>query len=344
MQILTLLLNGHPPFGMLLLRNESALHCFCQQKKEMGRMKIEFLGISKYYTKGTAALADFSATLSPGIYGLLGANGAGKTTLINILVGLLPSTAGEILVDGVSIRQAGRSYLKQLGYLPQYPQFYRDFTVMDFLLYICALKGICAKRGRARALELLEAVNLKDAAHTKIGSLSGGMRQRVGIAQALLGDPQLLVLDEPTAGLDPQERIHFRNLIARFSENRIVLLATHIVSDADAIANQVLLLKDGHLIQQASPEALEQKMAGKVWELTLPDRQALAAYDANQISNIQQKQGRFHLRLLSERAPSPAAVAVAANLEDVFLYHFGKNVSAKASVQGGNEGADDLSI
>lgn len=289
------------------------------------KMKIEFRKVTKSYGKDIVALDGFSATLYPGIYGLLGANGAGKTTLINILVGLLPCTSGSILVDDVPISKAGSNYLSKLGYLPQYPRFYRDFTIADFLRYICALKNIEPNEGEIRIHELLEAVNLQDVSKKRIGELSGGMRQRVGIVQALLGDPKVLVLDEPTAGLDPQERIHFRNLIAQFSENRIVLLATHIVSDVDAIANQVIILKKGQLIQKNTPEALERDMEGKVWEMTVTSHRELLQLNSNQISNIQQKQGVFRVRMLSEKKPVRDAVEVSPNLEDVFLYYFGKD-------------------
>lgn len=287
-------------------------------------MKIEFRKVTKSYGKDIVALDEFSATLYPGIYGLLGANGAGKTTLIRILVGLLPSTSGTILVDDVPISKAGSNYLSKLGYLPQYPRFYRDFTIADFLRYICALKNIEPDEGKRRIQELLEAVNLQDVSKKRIGELSGGMCQRVGIVQALLGDPKVLVLDEPTAGLDPQERIHFRNLIAQFSENRIVLLATHIVSDVDAIANQVIILKKGQLVQMNTPEALEHDMEGRVWEMTVTSHRELLKLNSNQISNIQQKQGVFRVRMLSEKKPVQDAVEVSPNLEDVFLYHFGK--------------------
>ena len=204
-------------------------------------MVIEFIGVSKQYGK-KFALQDFSATLRPGVYGLLGANGAGKTTLINLLVGVLAANSGNILVDGVDIKNLGQEFLSKIGYLPQYPAFYREFTVKEFLRYMCALKGIPDKTGWLSAQVLLQEVNLPDIERKKVGALSGGMRQRLGIVQAVLGDPDILILDEPTAGLDPQERIRFRNLITRFSKNRTVLLATHIVSDVEFIANEVLLM------------------------------------------------------------------------------------------------------
>lgn len=286
-------------------------------------MKIEFKDLSKRYRK-KYALRDFSATLTTGVYGLLGANGAGKTTLINILVGLLRADAGRVLVDGRDTREMGNEFLSQIGYLPQYPQFYRDFTVIDFLAYMCALKGIPSKAGRDRADELLEIVNLSDARQKRIGALSGGMRQRVGIAQAMLGDPAILILDEPTAGLDPQERIRFRNLITRFSKDRMVLLATHIVSDVEFVASQVILLKEGSLICQDTPSALEQEITDIVWTVTVSSNDDLHQFDNYNISNMQRNEGGVTVRIVSRSRPHPAAINTKPNLEDVFLSHFGE--------------------
>ena len=286
-------------------------------------MKIEFKDLSKRYRK-KYALRDFSATLTTGVYGLLGANGAGKTTLINILVGLLRADAGRVLVDGRDTREMGNEFFSQIGYLPQYPQFYRDFTVIDFLAYMCALKGIPSKAGRDRADELLEIVNLSDARQKRIGALSGGMRQRVGIAQAMLGDPAILILDEPTAGLDPQERIRFRNLITRFSKDRMVLLATHIVSDVEFVASQVILLKEGSLICQDTPSALEQEITDIVWTVTVSSNDDLHQFDNYNISNMQRNEGGVTVRIVSRSRPHPAAINTKPNLEDVFLSHFGE--------------------
>lgn len=285
-------------------------------------MEIQFRNIEKQY-KNKCALSQFSTTLNPGIYGLLGANGAGKTTLINILVGTLQCTGGSILIDGVDIKKLGHQFLRKIGYLPQYSQFYPDFTVQEFLSYMCALKAIPRCVAQQRIDELLEAVHLSAVKYTKIGALSGGMRQRVGIVQALLNDPELLILDEPTAGLDPQERIRFRNLIARFSENRIVLLATHIESDVDAIANKVLILKDGVLIRQDTPEFLCSELTGKVWEITLNKKQKLENFDQYPITKMQRNGSQLHIRLLAKAKPTQNAIPVKADLEDVFLYHFG---------------------
>lgn len=285
-------------------------------------MNIEFQNISKQY-KGRYALWDFSAKLKEGVYGLLGANGAGKTTLINIFVGILKRDKGNILIDGVEAGKLGKQFLSQIGYMPQYPIFYPEFKVIDFLDYMCALKGIPANIGRKRIDELLQIVNLTDARHKKIGALSGGMRQRVGIVQAMLGDPKILILDEPTAGLDPQERIRFRNLITKFSQGRTVLLATHIVSDVECIANEVLILKQGQLIRKNTISTLEQEIEGKVWSLEQSDSTGAKQFDDLQISNMQRQGDKIMMRIISEKQPDKWAVTVKPNLEDVFLYYFG---------------------
>ena len=285
-------------------------------------MDIQFQNVTKKY-RDKYALRNFSASLENGVYGLLGANGAGKTTLISIFVGILKSNGGRILVDGVDAREMGVSFLSRIGYLPQYPRFYKSFEVYDFLLYVCALKNIPPDKAKARITELLAIVNLCDAAHKKIGALSGGMRQRVGIAQAMLNDPDILILDEPTAGLDPQERIRFRNLITQFSDNRIVLLATHIVSDIEFIANQVILLKDGHLLKQDSPDVLMRGIEGKVWLVSATD-ETIGEKSANmKISNMFRENDTILLRVIADSRPDATAVEVAPNLEDVFLYYGG---------------------
>lgn len=285
-------------------------------------MKITFKEVSKQY-KGKYALENFTSELENGIYGLLGANGAGKTTLINIFVGILKSDRGQVLINDVDVRELGIDFLSHIGYLPQYPQFYKSFEVMDFLKYMCVLKDIPKEQGEKRARELLDIVNLSDAAHKKIGALSGGMRQRVGIAQAMLNDPDILILDEPTAGLDPQERIRFRNLITKFSKNRIVLLATHIVSDIEYIANQVILLKEGQLIKQDSPQALARGIEGKVWKITVADEMMGEQLDHLKISNMMRDREGVHLRVIDDEKPDAHAVNVQPNLEDVFLYYSG---------------------
>ncbi len=272
--------------------------------------------------KGIYALKDFTTELTEGVYGLLGANGAGKTTLINIFVGILGSDGGTVLIDGQDAGTLGKDFLSKIGYMPQYPVFYRDFTVMDFLLYMCALKGIPDGQGKKWALELLDIVNLSDAKEKKIGALSGGMRQRVGIVQAMLGDPEILILDEPTAGLDPSERIRFRNLISKFAQGRTVLLATHIVSDVECIAKEIMILKDGSLITQGTTDTLEQNIYGKVWEVTVNGEDAARLGSQYYVSNMKQQGERFLVRIVSDMLPASDAVKVSPNLEDVFLYYF----------------------
>jgi ABC-2 type transport system ATP-binding protein len=286
-------------------------------------VRISLRGISKKY-KAKDALIDVTIELENGVYGLLGENGAGKTTLINIFVGILRADAGRVLIDGTDVRELGLNFLSKIGYLPQSPQFYRSFEVIEFLKYICALKNIPKRTGEKRALELLETVNLKDDAHKKIGALSGGMRQRVGIVQAMLNDPDILILDEPTAGLDPQERIRFRNLISKFSENRVVILATHIVTDVEFIANQVILLKKGRLLKHDSPAALSKGIKGKVWTISETNHALSDSVKLLKISNMQRDGERVHLRVISDECPVSGASETDANLEDVFLYYCGE--------------------
>lgn len=285
-------------------------------------MDIIFNSLSKTY--GTKlALNNFSAELHPGCYGLLGTNGAGKTTLINLLTGITAPTKGNIYVDGIDVHRKGKSFLADIGYLPQYPQFYKDFSVLEFLQYIGALKGLSRKTLDADIPPLLHAVNLTECRNAKIGTLSGGMRQRVGIAQAVLGSPSLLILDEPTAGLDPQERIRFRNLIAKFSKDRIVLLATHIVSDVEFNANTIIILKNGELVQMDSPQHLISNLYGKVWEISICNDEYISQLDDFRICNIRRENSSTTIRLLSDKKPLLDATAVVPNLEDVFLWHSG---------------------
>ena len=283
-------------------------------------MEVRLEHISKKYGS-KYALRDFTATLENGVYGLLGTNGAGKTTLINAFMGIIPAQ-GDIFINGTNIRSLGSDFLSNIGYLPQYPKFYRDFSVREFLRYMCVLKGI--DQADARIDSLLDTVNLADAAGKKIGALSGGMRQRLGIAQAMLSDPGILILDEPTAGLDPRERIRFRNLISQFSENRIVILATHIVSDVEFIANKILLLHQGELLKFAPPTELCRELDGKVWALTLAEPDVPASLVHHTISNLAREENGIRLRILSETQPHPDARLVEADLEEVFLYHCGE--------------------
>ena len=286
-------------------------------------MKLQFENISKKY-KNKYALRNFTATLENGIYGLLGTNGAGKTTLINLFMGIIKSDGGNISIDGKNVQQLGADFLSNIGYLPQYPQFYRDFTVMEFLRYMCVLKDIPKECGEQRISHLLETVNLTDASFKKIGALSGGMRQRLGIAQAMLNDPGILILDEPTAGLDPRERIRFRNLISKFSGDRVIILATHIVPDIEFIANKILLLHEGSLLKHDTPTALCEELSGKVWALEVKSQDVPNELVHHTISNMAREGDGIRLRIISENKPHPEAIAVEANLEEVFLYHCGE--------------------
>lgn len=286
-------------------------------------MILRFEHLSKKY-KGKYALRDFSATLENGVYGLLGTNGAGKTTLINLFMGIIRSNGGQVYIDGKNIRDMGAEYLGNIGYLPQYPQFYKDFSVVEFLRYMCVLKDIPKAQAEARIRELLETVNLTEAASKKVGALSGGMRQRLGIAQAMLSNPGILILDEPTSGLDPRERIRFRNLISQFSENRIVILATHIVPDVEFIANKILLLHEGELLKYDTPTALCAQLDGKVWALELDTPDVPGELVHHTISGLAREGSGIRLRIISEEQPHPDAVPVTANLEEVFLYHCGE--------------------
>ena len=285
-------------------------------------MELELKQISKQF--GTRkVLHEISAVLTPGVYGLLGPNGAGKTTLIRVLMNLLLPDGGSISFDGKPVSQNRRAYLAKLGYLPQNPQFYRDFRADEFLIYMAAMKSISRRDAKQRAAKLLEQVNLTQDAHRKIGHFSGGMKQRLGIAQAMLNDPELLVLDEPTAGLDPKERIRFRNMIAQLSEKRIVLLATHIVSDIESSAKEVLLLREGHLLYQETPDALRRAISGKVWETDCKPDEFDRMNTQFCISRAVLSGVFYHVRVISEEKPAENAVSVSPTLEDVYLYHFG---------------------
>ena len=287
-------------------------------------MLVEMEGITKRFGKRTV-LKNFSVQLQPGIYGLLGTNGAGKTTLLKIFMGILSADAGQIRVDGQSLERLGVDFLSHLGYLPQSPLFYKNFIVEEFLRYISTVKGIPARMAAERIRELLQEVNLTMEARKKIGALSGGMRQRLGIAQAMLNDPDVLILDEPTAGLDPRERIRFRNLIGRMAGRRIVLVATHIVSDVECMANRILLLHEGELLRNAEPADLTAELAGRVWELELAAEDVPEELLHQTISNLTREQNGLRLRILADEKPHPEARPIWPNLEEVFLYHCGED-------------------
>ena len=294
-------------------------------------MELQLEHLSKTY--GTVqALKDISYTFKPGIYGILGANGAGKSTMINLITDNVArdkgSAGGRILYDGQDILKLGSRFRGIIGYMPQQQGFYEDFSPKAFLRYMAEIKGIKGKNEKGQTVkeqidELLEVVNLTGVAYKKIGGFSGGMKQRVLLAQALLGDPDILILDEPTAGLDPKERIAIRNYIAELSRNKIILFATHVVSDIECIADYVLLLKKGEIIAMGTPVELIEKMHGKVAEITCTLDEVGKLQEKYHIGNIRQRKNGIALRLVGDELPDEAVmVDENIDLEDVYLYYF----------------------
>ena len=286
-------------------------------------MKLELDGLTKEFGDFTA-VNHINLTMTNGVYGLLGVNGAGKTTLMRMLCTLLKPTSGTICCNGKDIFNMDSEYRKLLGYLPQDFGFYPEFTVEDYLLYIAALKGIRPVVAKKRVKELISKVGLSKAAHKKMKKLSGGMKRRAGIAQAMLNNPKILILDEPTAGLDPNERIRFRNLISELSEDRLVLLSTHIVSDIEYIANEIWLMKDGEILHKGSIEELINSMTETVWECLVPKNRVSDFMEKYKISNMKSEINQVMLRIISHEKPVENAMRVEASLEDVFLYYFGE--------------------
>lgn len=257
-----------------------------------------------------------------GIHGLLGANGAGKTTLMRMLCGVLYPTSGEIFLDGRNIDDLGEQYRCTLGYLPQEFGYYPDFTAKEFMRYIATLKGIPKRKAKIRSEELLESVGLSEAANKKIYTFSGGMKQRLGIAQAVLNNPQILVLDEPTAGLDPRERVHFRNLVKDFAKDKIVIISTHIVSDLENIADNILLMKEGKIILQGSVDEMTEHVSGKVWKCCCA-RQDMDKYVGRYCITDKKDMGSMtELRIIGDEGPCTGAWKVEGSLEDVYMYYF----------------------
>lgn len=286
-------------------------------------MKLELDGLTKEFGDFTA-VNHINLTMTNGVYGLLGVNGAGKTTLMRMLCTLLKPTSGTICCNGKDIFNMDSEYRKLLGYLPQDFGFYPEFTVEDYLLYIAALKGIRPVVAKKRVKELISKVGLSKAAHKKMKKLSGGMKRRAGIAQAMLNNPKILILDEPTAGLDPNERIRFRNLISELSEDRLVLLSTHIVSDIEYIANEIWLMKDGEILHKGSIDELINSMTETVWECLVPKNRVSDFMEKYKISNMKSEINQIMLRIISHEKPVENAMRVEASLEDVFLYYFGE--------------------
>lgn len=285
-------------------------------------MKLAIRGLNKNYG-AKVALQDFHAVFENGIYGILGPNGAGKSTLMNILTDNLLRDSGRILCNETEITKMKAQYRKIMGYMPQQQQLYDSFTVNHFISYMGTLRGMDKKEIRRRMEELLPLLNLSELRRKKIKELSGGMKQRVLLVQALLDDPQILILDEPTAGLDPKERIRIRNLISDLSGDKIVLIATHVVSDIEFISKEILLMKNGKVVDKDCPEALQKKIAGKVFEIRISQDELNQVKQEFEISNLFRTDGEIVVRVISEQRPEKYRwTEVSPTLEDVYLYEF----------------------
>lgn len=294
---------------------------------------LNISSISKSY-HSTLALNQFTVMLTSGIYALLGPNGSGKSTLMNIITDNLKADSGEITYtsdDGVTenVLKMGVRFREKLGFMPQYPGLYPNFTVERFMWYMAALKGLPKEKAKKDIPEILAAVELDDVPKRKIGALSGGMKQRLTLAQAVLGDPEILILDEPTAGLDPKQRIAIRNYISKIAFNKIVIIATHVVSDIEFIARDIIMLKKGVIVDNAPPHELTKKIEGKVWNVPCLESEVQSMQDTFRVTNIARddESGNVSLRVLSDEKPSEDSKIVTPTLEDYYLYIFGDTIT-----------------
>lgn len=282
-------------------------------------MELTIDRLTKQYDK-KIAVERISFTFHKGVYGLLGANGAGKTTLMRMMCGILKPTKGEIKFNGIDVSE--EDYRDALGYLPQDFGYYPEFTAFDFMLYMASLKGLTKPYAKEKTRELLELVSLSNVARKKIKTFSGGMKQRLGIAQALLNNPKILILDEPTAGLDPKERVRFRNIISQLGTDRIVLLSTHIVSDIEHIADTILVMKVGQLIHKGSLDEIMKVIENRVFEGVIDKKEIEVLAEKYTIINIRQENTNTFLRLIAQEKPFENARNVSATLEDLYLFYF----------------------
>lgn len=292
-------------------------------------MELILKNINKSF-KDKIAVSDFNVTLNNGIYGLLGPNGAGKTSLMRIIADVSNATSGEVYLNGKSKSELGADYRSLLGYLPQDVGFYKTFTAQKFLEYVSTLKGLEKEYSKVKIDELLKFVNLEKDRNRKIGKFSGGMKQRLGIAQALLNDPKVLILDEPTAGLDPNERIRFKNLISEISKDKIVILSTHIVSDVEFISNEIIIMKDGKLVEKDTPNELLKRIKGKVHSLRIREDMLHKVQNKFKVSNIVREKDHILVRVVGHENIHIKDVDVKdenPSLEDLFLYYFDEKIS-----------------
>lgn len=287
-------------------------------------MELSVQNLTKSFG-GKYAVNDVSFNLKSGVYGLLGPNGAGKTTLMKMLVNILTPSSGQVLLDGINITELGAGYRNLLGYMPQEIGVYKNFSAKKYLKYIAALKGIVGKDADTKIENLLDLVGLKDVGRKKLSGFSGGMIRRIGIAQTLLNDPAIMILDEPTAGLDPQERIRFRNIISELSENRIVMLSTHIISDIEFIAGEIIIMREGSVLRTDTTENLLDSVKGKVWIALLSHNEFQKIKSSYTVGNIIQRKDGVEARLVSEKKPEIVCRPAEPILEDVFSYYFGGN-------------------
>lgn len=284
-------------------------------------MELLVKNINKTYGKKKRALCDVTMSFTPGIYGLLGPNGSGKSTLMNIITDNLKADGGEVLYDGQSIHKRKEAYRAKIGYMPQQQAIYDNFTGEEFMWYMAALKGLDKKQAESRIESLIAMVNLGEEKGKKIGSYSGGMKQRILIAQALLNDPDILIMDEPTAGLDPSERIRIRNFLSEISENKIIIIATHIVSDIEFIAKEIILLKVGEIIDHGSPQQLLEELDGMVYEVETGLDEEYAQGDAYIVNIKMGSAGKIYRVISKKKLDGRNVKQVKAGLEELYMYH-----------------------